>query len=333
MHTKTARRAYTRLDLGEAGAARISVSLSPYVSLIALLGGAGQGIPASVRDALSAALPAAGRRATLPLEDRPGLLPNFTVPVPPTADAGATDTIERVGELSADVVRNDLAATYGEHMPPGWHDAFDRPRHWAHGFAEATTAAWRVTKPLWQRAKPLLDREIERIGTVAVRAGAAAALATLGPAVRVRDGGLLIAGTAAQHHRLAGRELVLVPMISGTHAVVAGFDDDHETAWLGYPLPGLGNLWTGKEPREPAAAPDQLSLVVGEHRARALRRLDQPASMSELASALGCAPNTATYHCDLLAAAGLIERRRTGQSIRVIRTPRGDALMDLLAGR
>ena len=54
-------------------------------------------------------------------------------------------------------------------------------------------------------------------------------------------------------------------------------------------------------------------------------------TVSELAAALHCEPTTATYHLRQLAAALLITREKSGPSVRVSRTARGDELVDLLS--
>jgi predicted MarR family transcription regulator len=50
-----------------------------------------------------------------------------------------------------------------------------------------------------------------------------------------------------------------------------------------------------------------------------------------VATAVHCAPTTATYHLHQLAASGLINREKSGPSVRVSRTARGDELVDLLS--
>jgi DNA-binding MarR family transcriptional regulator len=54
-------------------------------------------------------------------------------------------------------------------------------------------------------------------------------------------------------------------------------------------------------------------------------------SAGALASALDCAANTATYHCNHLEKARLVVRERRGQSVWISRTPRGHELVDLMA--
>ena len=92
-------------------------------------------------------------------------------------------------------------------------------------------------------------------------------------------------------------------------------------------MPGLERLGAGPVP----AATDSLSLLLGPIRAAILRALDCPNSMGGLAEHLDAGPSTATYHCIQLASAGLVVRQRLGREVRIQRTPRGDALVDLLS--
>jgi DNA-binding MarR family transcriptional regulator len=75
---------------------------------------------------------------------------------------------------------------------------------------------------------------------------------------------------------------------------------------------------------------DALSQLVGPVRAAVLRLLAEPTTMGGLAAELAVAPSLATYHCAPLISAGLVARVRTGRTVRVQRTPRGDALVGLL---
>ena len=81
------------------------------------------------------------------------------------------------------------------------------------------------------------------------------------------------------------------------------------------------------------AAPDSaLATILGPVRAAILQALRQPLTVGDLAAAVHCAPTTATYHLHQLAAASLIARKRSGPSVRVSRTVRGDELVELLSG-
>jgi DNA-binding transcriptional ArsR family regulator len=72
-----------------------------------------------------------------------------------------------------------------------------------------------------------------------------------------------------------------------------------------------------------------LEALVGVQRARLLRRLDKPQSMTALAETLFAVPSAATYHAEALEAAGLARRERRGRQVFVHRTERGNALLAL----
>jgi hypothetical protein len=54
--------------------------------------------------------------------------------------------------------------------------------------ADASLDTWAAVEPQWRAAGPLLDREIRRFGTAAVRGGMAALLNSLHPRIRYHDG-------------------------------------------------------------------------------------------------------------------------------------------------
>jgi DNA-binding transcriptional ArsR family regulator len=113
-------------------------------------------------------------------------------------------------------------------------------------------------------------------------------------------------------------------MIAGRNALLFSFELPG-LCWIGYPLP---------QPRPGArATPDSaLATILGPVRAAILQALRQRLTVSDVAAAVPCAPTTATYHLHQLAAAGLITREKSGLSVRVSRTARGDELVDLLSG-
>jgi DNA-binding transcriptional ArsR family regulator len=120
------------------------------------------------------------------------------------------------------------------------------------------------------------------------------------------------------------RRLALVPMIAGRDALLFSFDLP-DVCYIAYPLPQLRS-------GAPATADGALATILGPVRAAMLQAVRQPLTVSDLAAAVPCAPTTATYHLHQLAAAGLIRREKCGPSVRISRTPRGNELVDLLAG-
>jgi hypothetical protein len=53
--------------------------------------------------------------------------------------------------------------------------------------ADASLDAWAAIEPWWRAAGPLLDREVRRVGTAAVRGGLGALLNHLHPRISYRD--------------------------------------------------------------------------------------------------------------------------------------------------
>jgi DNA-binding HxlR family transcriptional regulator len=191
--------------------------------------------------------------------------------------------------------------------------------------ADASLDTWAVAEPRWRAAGPLLDREIRRIGTAAVRGGMTALLNNLHPRVSYRDGTFTFTCShrGVLFYTVGPRRLALLPMIAGRDALLIGFDQS-DVCYIGYPV-------GQPAPRPLATAESALATLLGPARAVILRALRQPLTVSDLAAAVPCAPTTATYHLHQLAAAGLISREKSGQSVWVSRTARGNELVDLLS--
>jgi DNA-binding transcriptional ArsR family regulator len=181
-----------------------------------------------------------------------------------------------------------------------------------------------VLGPRWRKAQPLLDREVRRIGIAAVNGGLDALLNSLHPRISYKDGVLTCAFAWDRRIELGSRRLVLVPILADASTLLVSYELP-TVAYLGYPI---------RRPRPPhgdTPAADPLTLILGPARATALRALRRPLTVNQLAAAIGCAPNTATYHVQHLAAAGLVARERQGPSVPVTRTLRDVELADLLS--
>lgn len=324
------------LRIGESDRVLISVVSAPHVTVLRLLtdavGGMRRGLPERLRRDVARGVGADERAAILPMV-QPGasLVPDCVLRTPDT-DLTVAEQVESLLDTAGDTVVAQLAAMFGPAVPGRWRAVADDPARWLAGYAKATREVWDRYAPIWRRGLPLLEREAERVGTAAVRGGTEALLANLHPRLRYRDGVLSIDDPEPAVYELAGRRLVLVPTMGSRNDVTANFDLPG-AVWIGYPVPGLTGLWQDIDldgPRRLAPAPDALTLLLGKQRGALLRLAAKPVGVGALASALGCAPSTATYQCDQLAAAGLIIRERRGREVRVLRTGRGDALVDLL---
>jgi DNA-binding transcriptional ArsR family regulator len=326
MTTQAAAAAGYRLRVGNPARLAVSVTLAPHESMLALLrqaaGGPVCGAPVdlvpTIRRRLRAttrfALPALGPAGA-------GLLPDCATPVPPPAEVPVAVQADRLRQLPGATLQAELHAAFGSAVPAGWRAAADRPQRWLHALAGASLDAWGVSERRWRDAGPLLDREVRRVGIAVVRGGLDALLNTLHPRIRYAAGVLSLAGACDREVDLGVRRLVLLPMIAGPGAVFACFDSP-EVACLAYPLRGPDG----------AGDADALTLVIGAPRAAILRLLRHPRTIHELARAVRCAPNTASYHCQQLETAGLVTRRRDRRVVRVTRTARGAELLDLLSG-
>lgn len=201
-----------------------------------------------------------------------------------------------------------------------------QPRRWLGLYARLLSAAWKAYSPIWQQSTALRTRETERIGAAVVTGGLDVLFAGLSNRVRYQAETLYLSDRHPYRMELGDRPIVLVPLVSGSAASIFNLDEP-DRAWLGYAVPGLSRLGSGT----PESADDSLTLLIGPIRAAILRALDRPSSMGRLADHLDAGPSTATYHCSQLASAGLVLRQRAGREVRIQRTPRGDALVDLLS--
>jgi DNA-binding transcriptional ArsR family regulator len=323
-----------QLRAGAPGALTVSVVLAPQQSVLMLLRqaasgqsyGAPAGLLAAVRDALRpqarfAAQSFTGRGWTV--------IPDSCTPISPLADASVADQAASLRALPATVLTGELhAADGGQHLSPQWQAAADQPRRWLSSMADASLDTWKVAEPRWRAAGPLLDREIRRVGTAAVRGGMAALLNSLHPGLSYHDGTFAFASPCDPRYTLGPlgsvgpRRLVLVPMIAGG-ALLFSFERP-DVCYIGYPLPQ-------PRPGAPAMAESALATILGPVRAAILQALRQPLTVGDLAASVHCAPTTATYHLHQLAAADLITRQKSGPSVWVSRTTRGDELVDLLS--
>jgi hypothetical protein len=323
------------LRAGTPDALAVSVVLAPQQSVLALLlqaaSGQSWGAPPSLLAAIRHGLRPQARFAAQLFTARGWAeIPESCTPISPLADASVADQAARLRDMPAAALTDELhAADSGHDCPPHWRAAADHPGRWLKSMADASLDTWAVAEPRWQAAGPLLDREIRRVGTAAVRGGITALLNSLHPGLSYHDGTFVFAPpcnpclTSRPLGPVGPRRLALLPMIAGRNALLFGFDRP-DVCYIGYPLP---------QPRPGAqtTARSALATILGPVRAAILQALRQPLTVSGLAAAVHCAPTTATYHLHQLAAAGLITRERSGPSVWISRAARGDELVELLS--
>jgi len=321
------------LGLGDINRIRVSVSTATYPSLFCMLtdsvAGITRGLPATWRERIGRTVTQPGHRAIAPLgaAQTAGWVPDCLLPAKLLAGLDTDSALDTLRTADPADVQANLLQEFGDHATSVWRPAIDRPKQWMADASVAMDAVAALSRPLFTQARPLFDREIERVGVATVRKMTTALLSTLNSRVTLRNGALTFNHPIGGHYELAGRELILVPMVTGDRMLMADFDQaDH--VWLGYPLPGLGTLWNTPTqlPRPPEAA---LEALLGATRAAALAYLDTPTTMTELATATGVHAARMTHHCDRLHSAGLVERHRHGRTVRVSRSELGSQLLEI----
>ncbi|GAA2697071.1 hypothetical protein GCM10010412_091700 [Nonomuraea recticatena] len=309
---------------------RIDISISPNLTALAMiadaLAGRRRGLPELWRRAIQSRVSSPGHAAVQPLAARGySVVPDSVMPITPTDDVSVQAQVDLLCDISPDSLIKDLEQAFGPaSLPEHWRLAASKPACWLRGYATALSDVWNATSPLWHHARPLLDKEIERVGIASVRGGLELLLGSLSERIQYGEHGLQIADIEPSVYDLGNRRLILVPMLAGRDAVIVNLDH-HEAVWLAYPVRGAESLW-----RRPAApATDELSSLMGPIRAQLLSSLEQPMTMSMLASQMKIAASGITYHCDKLYSARLIKKERRGREMWIARTNRAENLIEL----
>ncbi|MDF5752577.1 hypothetical protein [Spongiactinospora sp. TRM90649] len=308
----------------------MKVAISPQVTALAMLAdaiaGRRRGLPESWRKLVQEAVGPEGWEAALPL-GAPGhsVAPDSIVPLTPLSETPVSSHVAWLRDVAPAVLKDDLDQAFGSApVPKHWRRAVDQPRRWLHGYANAVDGVWSVTEPIWRRARPALEREVERVGSAVVRDSLDVLLGSLSERIVYTEGTLRISDLEPGSYDLGDRRLVLVPTLAGRDSVIVNLDHP-DLVWIAYPLPGVENLWL----RGAEGSTAELAAMLGEMRAGLLATLHAPTTMSKLAERAGTVPSAITYHCERLAAAGLIDRERKGREVWVSRTHRGDDLLEL----
>ena len=328
--------AWEEIRIEAPGDVRIELVLNPYLSALTLmfdaLGGWNRGVSPQWRQQIRASAEPRAFRAVAPLvvSGRSRQPDCVVAPVPSYRDTTLGEVVERLHDTSGDELCATLDHIHGERLPDCWRGPVKQPRRWLDEFADAAATVGGVLGAKWSAAKPLLDAEIHRVGTAAVRGSLDVVLASIHPRARYADGALWLPAIEAGRYLVTARRLVLVPMISGMLSIAHDLDNP-DVAWISYPVPGLTSLWSGDLSRP--APGDELVNLLGPARAAILRATTSHVALGQLADAVAQTPSSASRHTDRLIDAGLLHRRRAGKSVVIARTERGDALMDLYTRR
>jgi len=186
--------------------------------------------------------------------------------------------------------------------------------------------AWQaLLEPDWQTLRAILERDVVyRAGQLASR-GWAAALTGLHANLSWRQGRIELSrwpGAGDEDVMLAGRGLLFVPSVFVWPRLALTLDPPWPPALI-YPARGVAALWE----KPGLARSGALGRLLGGSRAGVLLALEEPASTSQLAAALGQSLGGIGDHLAVLREAGLVTRARSGRSVLYRRTPVGDALV------
>lgn len=327
MGTTTPRVHGTSLDL--TGPLSIQVAVNPLVSVFSLvadsIGGRAQGTPAAIRSLIRSAVSRPDVLQPL-FAPETSAVPDCLVPFGRPGHTVMADQLAELRAVSASELVGEIEETYDGRPPASWRPVLTQPSRWLAAYATALAEAWSASQRLWARARNLLAVETDRVGTAVVTDAVDVLLGSLSSRFKYAGGRLLLPDAYPVAAETAGRPLVLVPIVSGIGANTFNLDRS-DLVWIGYPVPGIGNIWE----REPAVLHglDPLHVLIGPVRATVLRGLSAPMSMSDAAALAACSATTMTHHCQYLEKAGLIHRRRRQRTVMIHRSTRGDNLVDL----
>jgi DNA-binding transcriptional ArsR family regulator len=317
---------YTELILGPLPRVRVQVASTPMPSLISVLsgalGGPDQGVPAELSRQVRGLLAPRAIGAIEPVFARAGHteLPDCLTPIDPD-NLDFDRQLSQLRELRPDDFVAGLDALGGAQPPPVWRSAIAQPRRWLELYVDSLSVTWQAFAPIWRRSAGLRARETERIGVAVVSNALDALLASISTRSQFSANSLFLPDRAPYQVTLNDRRVILMPLTSGPTASVFNLDEPDQV-WIGYPLAA---------DRSASRQVDGLNLLVGPQRGAILRALSHPTTMGRLARKVNAKPSTLTYSCRQLETADLITRERVGREVRIVRTARGDALLDLLS--
>jgi hypothetical protein len=326
MATGPSGRGRVTLELGPLDELDLRFAHAPYLSVLALmkevLANTPRGLPSAVARRIDLAVSDPGHAALDALADPLTMAPMCVFPGDGLMPQ-LSDSITALRDTTSDSIAESIAAEYGDEVPTTWRPPAREPRRWLGDFTRAAVEVARETVPERRRAQSAIDREIARGNRARSQDAVDVFLAELSPRLQLNQTTLSFADPQPEHLDLAGRQLVLVPMFAGPRILSTCFDRD-DVVWIGYPVKGLFA-------DEPAVPPDDhLVELLGLTRANLMLCIGRARSVGDLASILGVSPASVTFHCDRLVASGLIRRVRRGHQVQVVRTPRGDELVDLM---
>ena len=255
----------------------------------------------------------------------PGWGADFLAPVPANVRTTIGELLDQVRSTPADQAHREVAEALRRQprVDPRVERILTSDRVAGYA-ADVLAAAWQaLLEPEWHTLRAILERDVVyRAGQLASK-GWAAALTGLHADLSWRQGRIeLNRWPADEDAALGGRGLLFVPSVFVWPRLALTLDPPWPPALI-YPARGVSALWERPGRTGPGTALDRL---LGSSRAAILLALEDPASTTQLAAALGQTLGGIGDHLAVLRDAGLITRARSGRSVLYRRTAVGDAL-------
>jgi DNA-binding transcriptional ArsR family regulator len=255
----------------------------------------------------------------------PGWGADFLAPVPASVDTTIGDLLDQVRSTPAEQAHREVAEALRRHpqVDPRIARILTSDRVAAYA-ADVLAAAWQaLLEPDWRTLRAILERDVVYRAGQLTSKGWAAALTDLHADVSWHQGRIVLSRWAADEDaELGGRGLLFIPSVFVWPRLALSLDPPWPPALI-YPARGVSALW---EQAGRTGAGTALHRLLGASRAAILLALEDPASTTQLAAALGQSLGGIGDHLAVLRAAGLITRARSGRSVLYRRTPVGDAL-------
>lgn len=329
-----------RIGVSNADLAMSRFALSPLWELTSALRRLAESAPAARRRVIPALEPWLARTraryrdlareadvAVIRALDGEGYGVDFLSPVPDAVSATIGGLLDRVRQTDHAQARREIAEVLRRNpaLSPRVRAILDSDEVAAYA-ADVLAVAWEaLIEPEWATLRALLERDVTyRAGQLAAK-GWATALADLSPSLKWRDGHIECANHSAElDTELDGRGLLFIPSVFVWPSVAVSLEPPWPPAII-YPARGVAALW-----ETPVTGPhgqrQPLDRLLGRSRAAILIALEDPASTTQLAAALGQSVGGIGGHLAVLRDAGLVARARSGRSVLYRRTPVGDAL-------
>jgi DNA-binding HxlR family transcriptional regulator len=258
--------------------------------------------------------------------------PDFIHPLPESPLTRFEEELESMTTTPPEQIRQEVRVAYEGRAMPRVLDSFvSEPRAAVQGLAELMRSYWQsAIAEDWERIRALLEHDVLYRARQIADGGTRALFADLDATVSWDEGVLRIDKECEGHLKfcdgrleLGARGLLLIPSVFAWPKVFVVTAPPWQPTLI-YPARGVGMLWESRRD----AAPDALSRLLGRNRAAVLTALDCPRSTTELAGLLGVSTGGISQQLNVLAEAGLVNRRRVRRHVLYLRTCDGDALVD-----